>query len=322
MKNKNLIENIERLVDPIETGAMHVIQKYNEKLPIKLQHMIISSSSKENPYMGFIVDPYAHFMFFKIIDKDSVQNLIHDNFRLVKTHILEGDEPDYYMSVCSFNIRTSAFYGSRIEAYVIAENIETGLLSWIIVDVLSDTISYEQKRGLVGANSTVVVTTGFDGTVLVNAKSKDVKLHYTSNITNGVQKKLDTRLWVEGNLSIGYGKHLADDGQTFSLLFDTREVEYGLLIEDLNIVSNNWLKNLVLNEPSVVLCFPYAQHFVSDSPGSETKITSVEEMKAVIYNINFNQLKVYSSEGFFKSQMRFSLLMFVIIIVMFLIIIN
>ncbi len=322
MKNKSLIKNIEKLVDPIETGSMHVIQKYNQKLPVKVQHKIIANSSKENPYMGFIVEPYAHFLFFKIIDIDAAQALVHENFKIVKTRITADGDEDYYMSICSFNIRTSAFYGSRIEAYVIAENIETGLLSWVIVDVLTDTISYEQKRGLVGANAEVTVTTGFDGAVLVDARSDEIKLHYTSDISNGQKQKLDYRLWVEGNLSVGYGKKLSDNGDTFSLLFDTREVEYAQVIDAINIKSNNWFSNIVENDPSVVICFPYAQHFISDSPGSKTKITNADEMRELLANINFNQLKVYSSEGFFNAQMRFSLLMFVIIVVMFLIIIN
>ncbi len=322
MKNKRLIEHIESLVDPVESGAMHVIQKYNEKLPVSLQHKIIESSSKQNPYMGFVVDPYAHFMFFQIIDKVAVQNQLHDNFKLVKTKVFAEDEEQYYMCICSFNVRTSAFFGSRIEAYVIAEEINTGMLSWVIVDVLSNTISYEQKNGLVGANANVVVTTGFDGNVLVNAKTDKVNLQYTSMINQGQKRKLDHRLWVEGNLSVSYGTKLATSGETFSLLFDTRELEYALEIDNVIIDANDWFESVIELEPSKIVCFPYAQHFVSDSPGSESEVTDVSSMRQTLNEINFRNLKVYTSDGFFKNQMRISLFMFVIMAIMFLIIIN
>ena len=47
-----------------------------------------------------------------------------------------------------FRIHTSVFWGARVEFYLVAENTKTGLLSWVMMDYISDTISYDEKHGL------------------------------------------------------------------------------------------------------------------------------------------------------------------------------
>lgn len=125
MKNQEFITAVEKLVNPIEGGVMHVIQQYNQMLPVSIQHKLIKSSSNKNPYMGFIVEPYCLFTCFKIVDLEYFDKQIDSNFKLIKTSVFDNDQPECYVIISSFNVRTSAFFGNRIEAYVICEDIRT-----------------------------------------------------------------------------------------------------------------------------------------------------------------------------------------------------
>lgn len=320
MKNKKLITAVEKLVDPIEGGAMHVIQQYNQLLPVALQHKLIKSSASKNPYMGFIVEPYALFTCFKITDLDYFEQQLHDNFKLIKTRVFEHDVPDYYLIISSFNVRTSAFFGNRIEAYVICEDTNTGLLTWVIVDIISNSISYEQRFGLVPANGQVIVTTGFDSSIVVDANRFDVEFR-ASCLAAGETRKLDSRLWIEGNLSVGYGKQLSNNGDVFSLLFDVREVETAVEVDECQVAIVNWFEGAIEKHSNVSLYFPYAQHFISSTPGAENVVKNQEEMEQAISNIDFNNLKVYSSKGMFKVQQGMMAIMFVVIVLLVIIIV-
>lgn len=318
MKNQEFITAVEKLVNPIEGGAMHVIQQYNQMLPVSIQHKLIKSSSNKNPYMGFIVDPYCLFTCFKITDLGYFQNLIDSNFKLIKTSVFDNDQPEYYVIISSFNVRTSAFFGNRIEAYVICEDVRTGLLTWVIIDVMSNTISYEQHFGLVGANADSIVTTSFDGSVLVSSHRDDIKYNAVTNRLGDVDL-LDKRLWIEGNLSVGYGKLLSDNSDVFSLLFDVGEVESAVVVDEID-VECNWFGDAMEAVPNISLVFPYAQHFISSSPGAESVVHNQAEMEAVRDSIDFDNLVVYSSSGMFKLQQRITLGLIVIIIVLVMII--
>ena len=68
----------------------------------------------------------------------------------------------------AFNVHTSVFWGSRVELYVIARNTRTGMLSWIICDYESNTISYGPGQGFsTSSTSRAVVTTSHAGEVIV-----------------------------------------------------------------------------------------------------------------------------------------------------------
>lgn len=319
MKNQEFITAVEKLVDPIEGGAMHVIQQYNQLLPVELQHKLIKSSANKNPYMGFIVEPYALFTCFKIVDLDYFEQQLHDNFKLIKTRVFDHDVPEYYLIVSSFNVRTSAFFGNRIEAYVICEDTNTGMLTWVIVDILSNSISYEQRFGLVPANAQVAVTTGFDGSIFVDAAREQTSFS-ASCFATGTVRTLDPRLWIEGNLSVGYGKQLSTNGDVFSLLFDVREVATAVEVSDCLVEINNWFEGAIAKQSNVSLYFPYAQHFISSSPGSENAVSSQAEMEQIISEIDFDNLKVYSSKQMFKLQQGTMAIMFILIILLILII--
>lgn len=320
MDSKKLINAVEKLVDPIEGGAMHVIQQYNQMLPVSIQHKLIKSSATQNPYMGFIVDPYALFNCFKITDFKFFEDQLHENFKLIKTKVFDDDVEDYYLIISSFGVRTSAFFGNRIEAYVICEDITSGMLTWVIIDVLSNTISYEQRFGLVPANAQVTVTTSFDHQIIVQANRDELNFA-VSCPTVGSIKNLDQRLWIEGNLSVGYGNNLSTNGDTFSLLFDVQEVATGFEVKDCEVVIDNWFEGVVEVQPKVSLYFPYAQHFISSSPGADKQIRSQSQMESILAEIDFDQLKVYSSQGMFKILQTLIAAMFTIILILILIII-
>lgn len=315
MRNSQLIAAVEKLVNPIEGGAMHVLEQYNHQLPIALQNKLIKGAARKHPYMGFIVEPYAQFNFFKINDVQYFEGQVQDNFKLIKSRAFIGDEEDYYLIIGSFNVRTSAFFGNRIEAYVICEDIKSGLLTWVIIDVLSNTISYEPRNGLMPPNAEVFVTTGFDSQINVFAK-RDQSTYQVLSPTVGSVRQLDERLWLEGNLSVGYGRQLSNNGDTFGLLFDVREVEQAIAVSTVEVTIDNWFQGLIVNEPKISLFFPYAQHFISASPGSECNITTKAEMEAAIEALDFERLEVYSSKGMFRITQLMLLVMALVIIIL------
>lgn len=82
----NFAKEVERLVDPINVGTLHFIQGFNRLLPKAIQDKLVKSSSKNTPFMGFVVEPYVmgcfEFWFYcgrfincqKRIGKQSIKN--------------------------------------------------------------------------------------------------------------------------------------------------------------------------------------------------------------------------------------------------------
>ena len=304
MNKDNFSKGAERLVDPISVGSLHFIQQFNQLLPKPFQKLIVKASSKKTPYMGFVVEPYSLFLCYEIADLEKATALLPDGFELIKTKIFAQDEPKYYCIFGCFRAHTSAFWGMRAEFYIIAENKKTGLLSWIIVDYDTDTISYDNKNGLTSPNSSrSVMTIDHSGTVLVDVQRDDKsrKLVFDANIENGEMAKLDQRLWLEGNLSVGYSKNFSkDSADIFSLKFEPLEVEKALKIPvaNLSLEANTWYPGLFNSKPVQMVCFPYAQHFVSDSPGHASNIKNEAELVAATNAIDFNKIVVFSTKSF------------------------
>lgn len=304
MSKINFAKGVERLIDPISVGTLHFMQSFNQLLPKSIQKQFVKSSSKKTPYMGFVVEPYSLFLCYEITDTEKAQSLLPDGFELIKTRIFTNDEPKYYCIFGCVRAHTSAFWGSRTEFYVIAKDQKTNLLSWIIVDYITDTISYDSKNGLSSPNSTrSVMTTNYQGMLLIDIQKVDDshQLELEIDIKKGEMTNLDQRLWLEGNLSIGYGRNLSDNGaDIFALKFEPDEVEKALKmpIASLNLISNTWYPELFNKEPSQVVCFPYAQHFISDSPGHSSVIRDKNELMSATELIDFNEIKVFSTKSF------------------------
>ncbi len=254
--------------------------------------------------MGFVVEPYSYFLCYELQDIERAKSLLPEGFELIKTKIFDTDEPKYYCIFGCITAHTSAFWGLRVEFYIIAEDKKTGLLSWIIVDYDTNTISYDKKQGLTNPNaSNSIITTNCDGTLIVdvNRNDKTRSLTFESDIEKGVCTPLDQRLWLEGNLSIGYGKNISEnDGDIFSLKFDPKEVEHALDIplESLNMKTNSWFPGLFKETPSQIACFAYSQHFISDSPGFASNLKNKEELLEAIEKVDFDNIKVFSTDSF------------------------
>jgi hypothetical protein len=301
---KSYSKEVERLIDPITVGSLHFMQYFNQLLPKTIQKKIVKSSSKKTPSMGFVVEPYSSFLCYEIADLKKAKSLLPDGFKLIKTSIFTDDEPKYYCIFGLVRAHTSAFWGVRAEFYIIAEDTKTGLLSWIIIDYDTNTISYDSKNGLCKPNShRSIITINHRGTLFVDIQKDDDsrKIIFDINVEKGTMKNLDQRLWLEGNLSIGYGRNIAEnDGDIFSLKFEPCEVEKALKIPtiSLNLEANTWYPGLFKNKPSQVVCFPYAQHFISDSPGYSSRINNKDELIAANNAIDFDKIKVFSTKSF------------------------
>jgi hypothetical protein len=304
MKKFYFTKGVEKLIEPINVGSLHFMQFFNNLMPKSIQNKLVESSSKKIPYMGFVVEPYSYFLCYEIDDIERAKSLIPDNFELIKTKIFEDDKPKYYCIFGCINAHTSAFWGSRVEFYIIAEDKTTGLLSWIIIDYDSNTISHDKKNGLKNPSSNKsVMTTNYDGTLLVEVIRNDNsrKLIFESDITKGKMTSLDQRLWLEGNLSIGYGRSISkNDPYIFSLKFDPKEVEQALKIpaESFNLEINSWFPGLFKEKPAQLVCFPYAQHFISDSPGHSSQLKNKGDLITAIDSVEFNKIKVFSTQSF------------------------
>jgi hypothetical protein len=306
--NKNAYsKGVERMVNPIEVGALQFLQTFTGQLPKSVQKKLVKTSAKKIPYMGFVVEPYAFFLCYEIKDFEKANKLLPDGFELVKTKIFEDDEPKYYCIFGCFKAHTSAFFGVRVEFYIIAEDKKTGLLSWMIVDYDTNTISFDNKNALRSPNSNKgIITINYSGRLFVDVHNNDGQRGVTldCDITKGKMTKLDQRLWVEGNLSIGYGNELsAGDVGIFSLIFDPGEVAQALEIplNAMNLEVNKWYPGMFEEVPSKILCFPYAQHFVSDSPGGESRLNNEAELIKTVESIDFNNLEVFSSKPIKKA---------------------
>lgn len=305
MKNEYTV-GVEKLIRPVDVGTLHFIQNFTGSLPLKLQKKMVNASAKKTPLMGFVVEPYSYFLGYEIQDLKRANAMLPEGFKMIKTRVFEDDEPKYYGIFGIFNAHTSGFWGLRVEFYLIAEDTRTGLLSWVIIDYDTNTISYDPKRGLSKPNAeSGIFTIDYDGIIHVDVKRNNDtnKLVLQSDISNGIMKPLDERLWIEGNLSIGYGRTMTDNGgNIFSLKFDPKEFEKALYIDkkDLHIEMNTWFKGLFKEEPEVALCFPYAQHYLSDSPGSHSMIQSKKELEEEIKKVNFKKIDVFSAQSFSK----------------------
>lgn len=318
LPNRNFSKEVERLIDPITVGSLHFLQFFNQLLPKTLQKKIVKSSSQKTPNMGFVVEPYSSFLCYEIDDIEYAKSLIPDGFELLKTRIFTDDEPKYYCILGCIRAHTSAFWGSRIEFYIIARDKKTNLLSWLIIDYDTNTISYDNKNGLSSPNSNrAIITINHRGRLFVDVQNdkNNRKLIFDADIEKGVMTNLDQRLWLEGNLSIGYGRDLSEkDGDIFSLKFEPCEVEKALKIPlaSLNLEINTWYPGLFKKTPCQIVCFPYSQHFISDSPGFSSNIKNKDELEKASSEIAFDEIKVFSTKSFKVMMIASALISFII----------
>jgi hypothetical protein len=241
--------------------------------------------------MSFVVEPYSVFLAFEIADTETAERVLPPNYSLYPSAMFNDTPKRPCAIISAFNVHTSVFWGSRVEFYLIAENCETELLSWIIVEYESNTHSYDPSQGFIGpSTSHSVVTTSYLGEVIVDIASaqSNNSLTLEANMKNGVLTELDQRLWVEGNLSVDYGGDLQQCTKPFSLVFDPKEMAQALKlpIEDILLCTNTFGAEILDPKPFEVACFPYAQHFVTTSIPTATTMRTAMDLEQAVTEIN------------------------------------
>ena len=295
-------EGVERLVDPIMVGQSHYMQKKLAKMPVWLQKKIVTTAAKKAGKMPFVVEPYCTFLFYEIPVPERVEKFMPDGFRPAKSAVFEGDAEKYYGIVSMFRIHTSVFWGARAEYYLMAENTKTGLLSWVMMDYISDSISYDEIHGLKSPDvKAAVMTTTCEGDFVCEMRNKSgsKKVECVASLEKAKMRNLNERLWIEGNTSIAYGRLAGQpDGDLFSLTFFPEEMKRALDIP-LKDVSHFYVCSETVGKFGAVLdkvvSFPYAQHMLSDSPGTHTHYGSEKALREAVEKVNFKKIKTLAN---------------------------
>ena len=316
------------MVDPMMVGKTHYMQTKLSKLPVFLQRKIIKSATKKADKMPFVVEPYCTFLFYEIPDPTRIEKFMPEGFRPARTCIFEksssteakvksnhsiddnsgfitnddGKDGKYYGIVSMFRIHTSVFWGARAEYYLVAENTKTGLLSWVMMDYISDTISYDEKHGLKSPDvNAAVMTTTCEGDFVceMETKAKDKKVNCTASLIHSKMKKLNKRLWIEGNTSIAYGRLAGEpDGDLFSLTFFPEEMSQALDVPLNDVREYEARTETTGNFGEVldaVISFPFAQHMLSDSPGTKTHYGSETALRKAVEAVRFDKIKTLAN---------------------------
>jgi len=282
------IKSTEGRVNPKAVGRLYQRAEMLGKLPVRVQKWVVGRAGGDDPAIGFVVEPYSLFLAYEIRDEASARKQLPPAYELVPSAMFEGSEPRLCGIVAAFNVHTSVFWGSRVEFYLIAENQTTGLLSWVICDYESNTISYDPGRGFSGSSTShSVVTTAHSGDVIVDVRGVDGRNHIdcVASLATASMRPLDERLWLEGNLSVDYGGRLAaPDTVPFGLVFDPDEVEQALHIplDAVGIARNTFGDGLLAGEPFEAGCFPFAQHFRTTSFPSSSPLTNREGLEQAV----------------------------------------
>lgn len=288
---RRYVKATEKMVTPEKVATTTQGSAMLRKLPLRLQRYIAERGARSNPYMSFIVEPYAVFLAFEITDPEAAARLLPPGYSLFPSAMFTGTVPRPCAIVSAFNLHTNVFWGNRVEFYLIAENCDTGLLSWVIEEYESNTHSYEPSRGFIAPSTTPsVVTTSYAGEIIVDVASAHCgnSLALVADLNNGVSTPLDQRLWVEGNLSVDYGGELQQCTKPFSLIFDPKEMTQALKLplDDISLCTNTFGAGMLDPMPFEAACFPYAQHFVTTSTPTATTMRTAEDLEQAVAKLN------------------------------------
>ena len=323
---EKFIKGVERLINPSAVSNLLFFQNLKRLLPPFLLKRLLFRASKKTPHIGFVIEPYSLFLFFKLKDIEFAKSMLPDRYELSKTRLFADDEPEHYMGIGNLKTRASTFWGTRQEAYLIATDKETGILSFIFIDILSDTIIALPSKGITDPNcKTAIFTTSSRGEVFLDMEEKKTgrKLVMTGSIKDGKIRKLDETLWVMGNTSIGHSKRLADGGdQPFAVIFDPAEVEEALDIppDQIRIIKNSLFPGLAAPEISKVVCFPFAQHYIADSPGCFTSVKDRNDLISQYNELALSEKWVTFSASTIVKQLAMGMGLTVVIVILLLLI--
>lgn len=301
--DEKFIKRVESLINPMDVSNLLFFQKLKKALPPFLLKRLLHRAAKKNPYIGFVIEPYSLFLFFRLRNIEDAKRLLPDRYELAETKVFADDEPGHYLGIGNLSTRASTFWGVRQESYLIARDKRTGLLSWIFIDILSNTVIALPSKGIANPNCRkAVFTTNSKGEVLLDiAEDKtNRQLVLTGSIKRGKMRKLDQTIWLMGNTSIGHSKNLADgDDNPFAVIFDPAEVDNALDIptEDITIAKNTLFPGLAEPELCKVACFPFAQHYIADSPGCHTSVKDRNDMISHYHKLgDAEKIKTFSAK--------------------------
>lgn len=303
MNKYKFIKKVEAMIKTDDIAILRLMGPLLKYVPGKFQAKALENSSKDNPYLGFVVEPYSTFLFYELIDLKWAQRLIPDGFELEKTKVFADGEAKYYIAFAAFNVKTSAFAGTRLEVNIIARSKSTGLISWIIVDYDTNTLSHDSLKGVIDyTTKETIFTTDYDGNIIVDINNPDKKRTLIVDLdSNDAQyKQVEREFWLEGNLSVGYGREISKNSpNAFAMKFDPKEVEkaYRVELNKVNMIKNTWYPGLFNNQIDEALYFPFAQHYLSDSPGNYSKHDNVEAMIREYQNLDLDSIPPYSAES-------------------------
>ncbi|GAA1518998.1 hypothetical protein BJ978_001873 [Agromyces terreus] len=282
-ERRDFIAFAESGISPKGVAALHGRAEMLSRLPLGLQRRIIANARAEE-YMGFVVEPYCTFLAYEILDEDAAARLLPPGYRLTPTAMFAGEEPRHCAIIGAFNVHAPVFWGVRVELYLIAEDIRTGMLTWIICDYESNTVNYDPAQGFsTPTTSRAVMTTSHAAEVIIDVRSRrgSNDLVATAGLRTGAMTPLDQRLWVDGNLSVDYGGRLMhEDSVAFGLVFDPDEMAEALRIplDSVSVERNTFGAGVLAEAPCSAACFPYAQHFLTTTTPRSSPIRDREAL--------------------------------------------
>jgi hypothetical protein len=284
VNEERFIRGVESLINPMSVSDLLFLQRLKGLLPPPIMKRLLHRAAKKNPYIGFVIEPYSLFLFFKLKDVRAAESLLPDRYELAKTRIFADDEPDYYLGIGNLSTRASTFWGVRQESYLIARDTKTGLLSWIFIGILSNTLIALPTKGIADPNSrNSIFTTNAKGEVFLDFSENGTNRRFslTGSLRRGTRRRLDEEIWLMGNTSIGHSRAFAVGEDTpFAVIFDPVEVAeaWDVPTEDIRITEDTLFPGLAEREPSRAVCFPFAQHYIADSPGCRTFIKDRDDL--------------------------------------------
>ncbi|WP_344372403.1 hypothetical protein [Agromyces tropicus] len=267
---RSFVRHAEGTISPKTVASLYGRAEMLSRMPRPLQRWIVAHAGGESD-IGFVVDPYCTFLAYGIRDEATATRLLPPDYRLAPTSMFADEAPRPCAILGAFTVRASTFCGVRVELYLIAEHVRTGMLTWVICDYESNTINYDPGQGFSGATTShAVATTSHAGEVIIDVRSRERANHLsvTAALPQATVRALDRRLWVDGNLSVDYGGRLMHPGsEPFGLVFDPGEMTRALRVphDAVRVERNTFGAGFREDEPFEVACFPYAQHFITTS---------------------------------------------------------
>jgi len=81
------IKGVEDLIKPMEVSNLLCFQNLKNLLPASVVKRLLYRASKNTPYIGFVIDPYSLFLFFRLSNIDYARSPLPDRYELARTRL-------------------------------------------------------------------------------------------------------------------------------------------------------------------------------------------------------------------------------------------